>query len=207
MWDYIDENGGMTIESLREAVKEAANERMANDGLPMDDLEEGIGTSLTIKKGKNVKPKTANKKKFKKLTKEGFEELAKEVIREIRENPPHSTHYFQSGEKWYVDSTFINKCQGVIPGSELKHMGMGEFYLETPNGTIQFDRMGGKDFPGQVGRSHEMYDDVGGELVNQLISGMQNKVLKEAKKSRKLTKEGFEELAKEVIREVKNKSK
>ena len=43
------------MDELKTAVKEAVNERMANDGFPMDELEEGIGISQTIKRGKNAK--------------------------------------------------------------------------------------------------------------------------------------------------------
>ena len=38
MWDYIDKNGGMTYEQLKEAVREAVEERIAEDGMSLDDL-------------------------------------------------------------------------------------------------------------------------------------------------------------------------
>ena len=38
-------------------------------------------------------------------------------------------------------------------------MGFGEFYANTPKGRVDFDRMRGKDFPGQSGRSHQLYGD------------------------------------------------
>lgn len=40
MWDYIDENGGMTYEDFIEAVKEAVNDRLSEEGFSLDDLEE-----------------------------------------------------------------------------------------------------------------------------------------------------------------------
>jgi len=40
MWDYIDENGGMTYEQLVEAVKEGCNDRLADEGMSLDDLNE-----------------------------------------------------------------------------------------------------------------------------------------------------------------------
>jgi len=62
--------------------------------------------------------------------------------------------------KFYVDTAFLNALGG-IPGVELAHMGFGEFYATTPHGTVDFDRMRGKDFPGQSGRSHKAYDREG----------------------------------------------
>ena len=46
--------------------------------------------------------------------------------------------------KVYVDSDFINTVQRKYPHSELKHLGFGEFYLVTPEGKIEFDRMRGE---------------------------------------------------------------
>jgi len=40
MWDYIDENGGMTYEDLVSSVKEACDERLSEEGMGLDDLEE-----------------------------------------------------------------------------------------------------------------------------------------------------------------------
>ena len=62
-------------------------------------------------------------------------------------------------EKTYVDSAFINAIQHKVPGATLQHMGFGEFYLNTPKGRVDFDRMRGVDFEGQSGRSHLLYGD------------------------------------------------
>jgi|ETNvirnome_2_300_1030623.scaffolds.fasta_scaffold03764_2 hypothetical protein len=80
-------------------------------------------------------------------------------------------HYTIKGGKTYVDSNFINKSSGILPNSELKHMGFGEFYIDTPNGSVQFARQNNK-IDGFVGRTHKIYDDKGGKLVKQLIAGM-----------------------------------
>lgn len=77
-------------------------------------------------------------------------------------------HHFENG-RWYVDTEFMNKCQGLIPGSEMKHLGFGEFYLETPDGQVDFDRGRGKRFEGQSGRSHWAYDNKHGKLVEKLV--------------------------------------
>lgn len=61
---------------------------------------------------------------------------------------------------FYIDTAFLNSLRG-IPGVSLEHMGFGEFYATTPHGTVDFDRMRGKDFPGQSGRSHRAYDREG----------------------------------------------
>jgi hypothetical protein len=83
-------------------------------------------------------------------------------------------HHYKYGKKWYGDTGFVQFSQGALPNSELKHMGFGEFYLETPDGNVQFAR-GGKEFTGQVGRSHEIYDDANGKIVAKLIKAMEKK--------------------------------
>ena len=81
-------------------------------------------------------------------------------------------HYHIDGNKIYVDSNFVNSSQNLISGSKLEHMGFGEFYLDTPGGRIDFDRMRGKDFDGQSGRSHLLTDEVGGKLAKKLVKKM-----------------------------------
>ena len=88
-------------------------------------------------------------------------------------------HYTMIGGKIYVDSNFINLTKGILSRSSLEHLGMGEFYLETPNGNVDFDRMRGKSFEGQVGRSHQLTDNVGGKLMKELIHKMTQKGLLE----------------------------
>jgi hypothetical protein len=77
------------------------------------------------------------------------------------------------GKDWYVDTEFINHSQRVYPGATLRHMGMGEFVLETPDGDIEFDRMRGKKFEGQSGRSHKLYGDK--KAVAKLVKLMESK--------------------------------
>jgi hypothetical protein len=61
----------------------------------------------------------------------------------------------------YVDTEFVNRVQ-KLPGVSVEHMGFGEFYVQTPKGRVEVDRMRGKPFEGQSGRSHKFYDDKGG---------------------------------------------
>lgn len=68
--------------------------------------------------------------------------------------------YHKQGDELFVDSDFINAIQYKVPGAELHHMGFGEFYLTTPKGRVDFDRMRGVAFTGQGGRSHLVYGDV-----------------------------------------------
>ena len=79
-------------------------------------------------------------------------------------------HHQGTDGKWYVDTAFINKCQRV-PGVSVEHMGFGEFYAETPKGRVDFDRMRGKKFEGQSGRSHQMYGEGADWLVKQVEKG------------------------------------
>lgn len=86
-------------------------------------------------------------------------------------------HYERVGNQTIVDSNFVNQSKGMIPNSELVHLGMGNFGLKTPNGTIKFERSGKMDGIGQdfVGRPHRMSDDKGGKLVELLIKLMTKK--------------------------------
>lgn len=81
----------------------------------------------------------------------------------------------QINGKFYVDTAFLNSIRG-IPGASVEHMGFGEFYAETPEGRVEFDRMRGVDFPDQVGRSHQVYDKKGGTKATEwLLDQMESK--------------------------------
>lgn len=76
-------------------------------------------------------------------------------------------HHHEQNGRIYVDTAFLNGTNR-IPGVTLKHMGFGEFYAETPKGRVDFDRMRGKDFPGQSGRSHEFRGKGADWLLDQM---------------------------------------
>jgi hypothetical protein len=83
-------------------------------------------------------------------------------------------HHAEIDGKTYVDSNFLNsvrKIRDTFPHS-LESMGFGEFYLNTPKGRIDFDRMRGQDFPGMVGRSHQLSSNPP-ELADELIDAME----------------------------------
>jgi hypothetical protein len=53
MWDYIDENGGMTYEDFMAAVKEAVNDRISNEDMPFNfDLDENSQSKNNLEKVK-----------------------------------------------------------------------------------------------------------------------------------------------------------
>lgn len=79
--------------------------------------------------------------------------------------------------KLYVDTAFMQNSSHVLPNSELKHMGFGEFYIQTPDGTVQFARRDPMEFEGMSGRCHLLYDDKDFALVNQLIEGMNPEII------------------------------
>ncbi len=88
--------------------------------------------------------------------------------------------HYKHGKDYYVDTAFLNalnKVKGLKGG--LQHMGFGEFVWKGPDGEVDFDRMRGKDFPGQSGRSHKVYDNKGGKLVKAMIKAMENQGLSE----------------------------
>ena len=99
-------------------------------------------------------------------------------LEEALSEPLHEeqqAHHFHDGKSWYVDTGFISASEKALPGFSLSHMGFGEFSLKGPEGEIEFDRMRGKDFPGQVGRSHKLYDNKDGALIKKLIAAMKGK--------------------------------
>jgi len=86
-------------------------------------------------------------------------------------------HYERVGNQTIVDSNFVNYSKGVLPNSELVHLGMGDFAVKSPKGTIEFHRSGklngiGQDF---VGRPHRMTDDKNGKLVDAFLKLMLKK--------------------------------
>ena len=94
----------------------------------------------------------------------------------VDKNPAH--YSINQDNQIYVDSNFINMCQGVLPKSELKHYGFGDFYLETPEGNVDFYRT---DFriKGFVGRTHRVGGNSvfeGYDLLNAMIK--EGKVVK-----------------------------
>jgi hypothetical protein len=98
--------------------------------------------------------------------------------------------------KFYVDSDFLNSLYG-IHGVSLEHMGFGEFYATTPMGTVDFDRMRGKDFPGQGGRSHRAYDREGyGTKATEWLIGQ----VESRGKSVRVARDGGDGLRSRLIR-------
>lgn len=88
-------------------------------------------------------------------------------------------HYIAPDGSIYVDTDFINRVH-KLPGMSVEHMGFGEFYLTTPKGRVEFDRMRGKPFEGQGGRSHKFYDDKGGDnIAKDVVEQMERKNLSE----------------------------
>lgn len=77
-------------------------------------------------------------------------------------------HYVSPDGSIYVDTEFVNHVQR-LPGVSVEHMGFGEFYVQTPKGRVEVDRMRGKPFEGQSGRSHKFYDDKGGMDAAQWV--------------------------------------
>ena len=105
-------------------------------------------------------------------------------------------HYERVGNQTIVDSNFVNYSKGCLPGSELVHLGMGDFQLKTPKGNITFNRSGrlegiGQDF---VGRPHRATDDKGGKVLDELIKVMTKK------KKAVLSMSGMNESKKEITK-------
>lgn len=72
---------------------------------------------------------------------------------------PLEKHLHKEDGNVYADTWALNHVREFWSEASVEHMGMGEFYVKTPLGRVDFDRMRGKDFPGQSGRSHRLYGD------------------------------------------------
>ncbi len=89
-----------------------------------------------------------------------------------RRKSASGNHHVAPNGDIFVDTAFLNATKR-IPGVTLGHMGFGEFYADTPKGRVDFDRMRGKDFPGQSGRSHKLYGE--GNAADWLLDQMTRK--------------------------------
>ena len=98
---------------------------------------------------------------------EGLVKIAKELV------AAGNAHHHKSGGNWYVDSNFVQFVSRVYPQSRLEHMGFGEFYLDTPDGRLEFNRISGKKFDGQIGRSYLLEDNANGKVIKRAINLME----------------------------------
>ena len=76
-------------------------------------------------------------------------------------------HHVAPDGSIYADTGFLNSLR--LPNVELRHLGFGEFVVETPKGEVEFDRMRGKPFPGMTGRSHLIYDNNGKMVATEWL--------------------------------------
>jgi len=111
--------------------------------------------------------------------KENAKEFTKESMNltDILKEGKDVGHYERVGNQTIVDSNFVNYSKGVLPNSELVHLGMGDFAIKSQSGTIKFQRSGKMDGIGQdfVGRPHRMTDDKNGKLVELFLKLMLKK--------------------------------
>ena len=114
---------------------------------------------------------TDDKENAKEFTKESMK--LTDILKEARD----VGHYERVGNQTIVDSNFVNYSKGVLPNSELVHLGMGDFAIKSKSGTIKFQRSGKMDGIGQdfVGRPHRMTDDKNGKLVDLFLKLMLKK--------------------------------
>jgi hypothetical protein len=105
--------------------------------------------------------------------KKGAEPISVTSLNPVNKKDENKAHFEIDTEGTvYADSNFVNQSQGNLPNSELKHYGFGEFYLETPDGNIDFIRREEKK-DGFVGRTHKVKGNEA--LILKLIEAMYEK--------------------------------
>jgi hypothetical protein len=120
---------------------------------------------------KDATKKAAEQSAAENQAKEAAEKQAREAGRKIVPGKTEG-HRMTADGKHIADTEFMRRADRALPDFTMEHMGFGEFYLKGPDGArIDFAR-GGPEFEGQSGRSHYMYDNQGGELVNKLLDAM-----------------------------------
>lgn len=172
----------MQLEDLNEVLSEMT-EACKTPGMKKRSKGKGRGLARGKGKGPVGKPGASRGRFNLDDVNEGLSGAVEALSNSLMESDYVGHHYFD-GKDYYADTAFMNMTKGVMKGMEMHHLGFGEFYMKGPQGEIEFDRMRGKDFPGQSGRSHKLYDNKNGKLVKELIKAM------EKKKKSKLVKEG-----------------
>jgi hypothetical protein len=149
---------------------------IGGDDFDMDSLESEFPWLAKDVKGGNVPPELAAELAAEFGDKPEPEEEPEDVI--VMKEGDFVGHHAEIDGKTYVDSNFLNsvrKVRDTFP-HELKHMGGGNFYLETPKGKIQFDRSRGQSVQGTVrdfvGRAHYLYGEPP-ELADELMAAME----------------------------------
>jgi len=139
------------------------------------------GKKIEIKKGEAKDLYNAKLLAIKKLkvpkSKVGLMFIKPAVDESVVNEAKDVGHYERVGNQTIVDSNFVNYSKGVLPNSELVHLGMGDFAIKSQSGTIKFARSGKMDGIGQdfVGRPHRMTDDKNGKLVELFLKLMLKK--------------------------------
>lgn len=123
--------------------------------------------SVELKNGETIKPMNGY------WVKKGAEPLSNPSGTTKSKTDENKAH-FQADPlgNVFVDSNFVNQSQGNLPNTELKHYGYGDFYLQTPDGNIDFIRTS-EEKEGFVGRTHKMKGS--DELVLKLVNAMKEK--------------------------------
>lgn len=123
--------------------------------------------SVELKNGENIKPANGY------WVKKGAKPLSTPSSKPVSKTDETKAH-FQADAlgNVFVDSNFVNQSQGNLPNTELKHYGYGDFYLQTPDGNIEFIRTN-EEKVGFVGRTHKMKGS--DELVLKLVNAMKEK--------------------------------
>ena len=162
-WTKRGEDAIERIEDLEPAPeREPQEDRPYTAPIDPDDLHEDGETNL---KGDNEM---------------NLEEIVRSAIRTaLKENKPLQEaesvgHHAVIDGKIYVDSNFLNKLNTAEMGAMgyLEHIGMGDFSFNSEDGKETRFMRGGKDIPGQVGRSHSVYSNPP-EFIEEIVDAME----------------------------------
>jgi hypothetical protein len=162
-WQKRRENTIERIEDLAPAPERGSQgDRPSTAPIDPDDLHEDGETNLKGDEEMNL------------------EEIVRSAIRTaLEENKPLQEaesvgHHAVIDGEFYVDSNFLNKLNTAEMGAMgyLEHVGMGDFSFNSEDGKETRFMRGGKDIPGQVGRSHSVYSHPP-EFIEDIVDAME----------------------------------
>jgi hypothetical protein len=167
-WQKRREDTIERIEDLELAPERGSQgDRPYTAPIDPDDLHEYGETNLKGDKEMNLEEVVRD------AIRRALKEREDKPLQEAEPDRSVGHHAVIDGES-YVDSNFLNKLNKVSEMGALDHIGFGDFSFDSADGEkeMRFSR-GGKDIPGQVGRSHSVYSHPP-EFIEDVVAALES---------------------------------